>query len=173
MPFFVVSCAQGLRGDGGARDRVDAIPWTLAQGLGQRLAVLPESARDLLAIAAVIGRSIPRTVLFAVATQPEDDVLAALDAACHARLLVEQEPGYAFVHDVIREFVEAGLGSARRAALHRRVLAALEAQTESGVEQRVDLLAYHSRLAGEVRKAASMLSRPETALCAWPRIEKP
>ncbi len=151
VPFFVVSCAQGLRASG---DPVHAIPWTLAQGLGQRIAVLPESARELLAIAAVIGRSMPRTVLFAVATQPEDEVLAALDTACQARLLVEQEQGYAFVHDVIREFVEAGLGVSRRTALHRRVLAALEVQAENGLEPHVDLLAYHSRQAGQTGKAA-------------------
>ena len=154
VPFFVVSCAQSLGGDGAARDLVDAIPWTLTQGLGQRIAVLPRNACELLAIAAVIGRSIPRTVLLAVATQPEDEVLAALDAACQARLLVEHEQGYAFVHDVIREFVEAGLGKARRVALHRRVLAALEAQAENGLEQRVDLLAYHSRHADQAGKAA-------------------
>ena len=154
VPFFVVSCAQGLRGDGGARDLVDTIPWTLAQGLGQRIAVLPEIARELLALAAVIGRSIPRAVLLAVATKPEDEVLAALDAACRARLLVEQEQGYAFVHDVIREFVEAGLGVSRRTALHRRVLAALEVQAANGLDHHVDLLAYHSRQAGQVGKAA-------------------
>ena len=154
VPFFVVSCAQGLRCDDGAGETADTIPWTLAQGLRQRVAALPEGARELLGVAAVIGRVAPRAVLFDLAGRPEGEVLAALDAACHARLLVEQEQGYAFAHDVIRELVEDDLGAARRTALHLRVLTALEALAENGRERHVDLLAYHSRQAGEGHKAA-------------------
>ena len=53
-------------------------------------------------------------------TQPESVVLEVLDAACRARLLKEEDAGYQFAHDVIREVVEAGIGQGRRQALHRR-----------------------------------------------------
>ena len=154
VPFFIVSCAQGLRRGAAADEATDTIPWTLAQGLRQRVADLPDSARALLGVAAVFGRMTPRTVLFDLAEWPAGEVFAALDAACHAGLLVEQEQGYAFVHDVIREVVEGDLGATRRAALHRRVLAALEGRAQGSPDNHVDQLAYHSRQAGETRKAA-------------------
>src|SRR5437868_418703 len=78
--------------------------------------------RRRLGVAGVVGRRVPWALLVAASGQDEDDVLAGLEAAGQARLLLEAEGGaYAFAHDVIREVVEAGVGVARRAVLHRRV----------------------------------------------------
>jgi hypothetical protein len=64
----------------------------------------------VLGVAAVDGRTVPPAVLVA-AGQAEREALAALDAACRARLLVLQgADGYQFAHDVIREVIEADLG---------------------------------------------------------------
>jgi len=68
----------------------------------------------------------PAALVTTVVARPEGDVLAALDSASRARLLVEDEQGYRFVHDVIREVVEADVGTGRRMMLHRRVAEALE-----------------------------------------------
>ena len=90
---------------------------------------MPEVAREVLGVAAVVGRVVPPKLLRAVIARPEPMLLAALDAIRRARLLVETaEDGYRFPHDVIREVVEADLGPARRAALHRRVAEALASQ---------------------------------------------
>jgi predicted ATPase len=127
VPFFVVSCAQGLQQDALEERREDAVPWDVAQSVRQRVAALPERARAVLGVAAVVGRVVPSTLLAGAAARPEDEVAAAFDAACRARLLEEQgEEAYQFAHDVIREVVEADLGAARRAMLHRRVAEALE-----------------------------------------------
>jgi len=145
VPFFLVSCAQGL--DAGAL-RVgvaDSVPWTLAQSIRQRVVALSEVAQTILGVAAVIGRRMLRALLVAAAMQPEEEVLAGLEAACRAQLLKEDDAdAYVFTHDVIREVIEADLGAARRAALHRRVAAALE-QYPMGLwgEARNALLAYH------------------------------
>jgi tetratricopeptide (TPR) repeat protein/transcriptional regulator with XRE-family HTH domain len=124
VPFFVVSYAQALRrGDvsGGA----EGVPWDVAQGIRQRVAALPESARALLATAAVIGRVIQPALLVSVMGRPEDEVLAGLEATCQGRLLVDAEHAYHFAHDLVREVVEADLSSARRTALHRRTAVAM------------------------------------------------
>jgi tetratricopeptide (TPR) repeat protein/DNA-binding XRE family transcriptional regulator len=136
VPFFLVSYARGLQTGVGA-----AIPWDLAQGLRQRVAALPAGAQKALGVAAVIGRVVPRRLLAAVLARPEDEVLAALDVACAAQLVREEgAEAYHFLHDVIREVVEADLGAAQRAVLHRRVAEALEG--EPG-ERPIEPLAYH------------------------------
>src|SRR5262249_41100280 len=113
VPFFLMSWVQAMHQDEHTADDV-ALPWTVTQSVLQRLRVLPSAAREVLGVAAVIGRVVPRPLLATIVTQPEDELLAALDAACGARLLEEHgSDAYRFVHDVIREAVEADLGAAR------------------------------------------------------------
>ncbi len=165
MPFFIVSfgqvlCARGARGENETGDAA-LLPWDLTQGVRQRLAALSPQARMALAAAAVIGRRAPRALLVDVVALPEEEAHAALDAACRARLLVESgADAYQVAHDVIREVVEADLGAARRAALHRRVAVALERAAEGEPRARVvEALAYHYARAGDVEKAALYLER--------------
>ncbi len=136
IPFFLVSYAQALR-----QGSAEEVPWDLAQGVRQRVALLPEAARLVLGAAAVVGRRAARGVLAAVVGQPEEEVLAGLEAACRARLLREEgDEAYAFAHDLIREVVEADLGAARRAMLHRRVAEVLERDSAGSTPE---VLAYH------------------------------
>ena len=89
----------------------------------------------MLGAAALVGRRAPRALLLAVLGPPEEAVLAGLEAACRAHLLYEDgADAYAFAHDVVREVVEADLGAARRAALHRRVTEVLEQEPGAPVE---------------------------------------
>jgi tetratricopeptide (TPR) repeat protein len=140
VPFFLVSCAEGLRQDPEEGMR-EAVPWDVMQSVRQRVTALPEVARQALGIAAVIGRTAPYGLLQTVAARPEQEVLDALDAACQAHLLEEAGgAAYRFTHDVIREVVEANLGAARRMLLHRDIARAL--QTRPGPPP-VEELAYH------------------------------
>jgi tetratricopeptide (TPR) repeat protein/transcriptional regulator with XRE-family HTH domain len=141
VPFFLVSCTQELRpGEGSSRGE-NGVPWDVAQSVRQRVAVLPEAACALLGVAAVMGRTAPRSLLTTMLARPEAEMLAAFDAVVRARLLDEVGPEeYQFAHDLIREVIEADLGSARRAVLHRRVAEALE---HGPTVPSVDALAYH------------------------------
>lgn len=150
-PLFLVSYAQALRQGG-----LTAVPWDVAQGVRQRVALVPV-ARELLGAAAVIGRRVPRLLLGVVAGQPAEVLLAGLEAACGARLLLEEgEDAYAFAHDVIREVLEAELGAGRRAFLHRRVAEALEAQPRAAPPE---VLAYHYGRSGVDEKARAYQER--------------
>lgn len=146
LPLFLVSWAQELRtGTLTVAAARNTIPWSAAESIRQRVVVLPEVASSLLAVAAVAGRQVSRNVLLAAAIasgQGEADALIGLDAACRARLLTEAADGsYVFTHDLIRETLVSDLGGARRAALHRRVALALEAQPHG--ERRAAELAWH------------------------------
>ncbi len=153
VPFFLISSVRGLRSGVGPAE----VPGDLAQSVRQRVAALPPAARTVLGVAAVAGRQVGGTLLLAVAAEPEEEVLAALEAACRAQVLEDAgAQGYRFVHDVIREVVEADLGSARRTVLHRRIAEALEANQGA---HPADLLAYHYARGGVPEKAGYYLER--------------
>ena len=156
VPFFLVSYAEGLRQDTeeGARGTV---PWDVVQSVRQRVTALPEAAQRVLGIAAVVGRTAPYGLLQTVAALPEQEMLVALDAGCHAHLLEEAgDDAYRFTHDVIREVVEAGLGAARRMLLHRDIAKGLQARTgPSPVEE----LAYHYARSDQPEQALPYLQR--------------
>src|SRR5439155_3680243 len=161
IPFFLVSCAERLRqgdptGSGAVSTRVwDEMPWDVTQSIRQRIADLPRVVRDVLGTAAVIGRVVPRAVLTDTVGHPEEMVLVALEAACHAHVLIEtDERTYVFAHDVIREVAEADLGAARRTVLHRRVAAALEGAPAGASPE---LLAHHYLRGGDEAKAVPYL----------------
>jgi tetratricopeptide (TPR) repeat protein/transcriptional regulator with XRE-family HTH domain len=156
VPFFLVSCAQGVRAGALAGGGEDAVPWDVAQGIRQRVAALAEGARAILGVAAVLGRMVESTLLLAVAARPEEEVLVALEAATQARLLLEAGEGYQFAHDVIREVVEADVGLARRRMLHRRAAEALE---QGQGERQVELLVYHYSRAGVPEKTLLYLEQ--------------
>jgi tetratricopeptide (TPR) repeat protein/transcriptional regulator with XRE-family HTH domain len=153
VPFFVISYARAADPflSEGADER---IPWSLAQSIRQRVALLPGPAAEVLAVAALIGRVVPHQLLLRVAGPPEQEVFAVLEAAQRARLLQVEAGEYQFAHDLIREVLEDEVGAARRAALHRRIGEGLE--QEPG-EPPLDRLAYHFERAGDRGRAARYL----------------
>lgn len=146
LPLFLVSWSQEIRAGSLSADVVGtAVPWSAAESISQRVIVLSDVTRDVLAVAAVAGRQFSRSVLLAASItvgQDEQSILAGLDAAVRARLIAETADGsYVFTHDLIRETIMRHLGSARQASLHRRVAAALEAQPHQ--DRRAAELAWH------------------------------
>ena len=155
-PFFLISYAQALQ-----QGSKEGVPWDLAQGVRQRVALLPPAGQEVLGVAAVAGRRASRGLLVAVGG-PEEAVLHGLEATCRARLLLENgDDAYVFAHDVIREVVEADLGTARRALLHRRVAEALELSHGVSPEE----LAYHYARGGDTDNAVRYLE--QAAAHAW------
>lgn len=152
LPFFLVSCVQGLAATSANEPHRLDLPWNVAQSVRQRLAALPPRAQDSLCGAAVIGRTFDRRVLLAMDLATEPEVLAGLDAACRARLLVlESEREYRFAHDVIREVIEADLGAGQRMLLHRGVGQALEGLPDQS--WRASELTWHFLQADDAERA--------------------
>ena len=160
VPLFLVSCVQALLTGSLTWKGSSHVPWTLREAILQRAVVLPEVAQQLLRVAAVVGRRVPRALLVALARRAElveEAVLTGLEACMRARLLGEVDAdAYQFTHDLIREVVLADLGTARRALLHRRVAEALE--QGPGIPP-IEVLAYHYAHSGEADKAVLYLER--------------
>ncbi len=156
VPFFLVSCAQEFSGSDATASPRD-VPWTITQSVQQRVSVLTEGARDLLAIAAVAGRQASYALLVTVSRRPEREVLAMLQGACRAGLMDDVKGiGIRFAHDVIREVIEFDVGAGQRMLLHRDIAQALEHMRG---EPPVEDLAYHYARSMEHASAAFWLER--------------
>lgn len=155
VPFFLVSCAHGRQDGALLESGPDDVPWDIAETVRQRVAALPEVARELLSAVAVADRTIARATIVAVAERhgrDESETLTALDTACRARLLVEVgEVDYQFAHNLIREVIWSDLSVGQRGLLHRQIADALERQPGGAPPE---ALAYHFARCGEREKAA-------------------
>jgi tetratricopeptide (TPR) repeat protein len=128
-PFFFTSMLHALRageifpGETGELPLPDA----LRASVRARLANVPPEARNTLDVAAVLGRQFDFDTLLAVAREPEERLLQALETLVKRRLLREDAEGfYDFTHDKVREVAYREIGAARRMLLHRSVAEALE-----------------------------------------------
>lgn len=162
VPFYLVSTARALLTDEQHGEGSWRVPWSAAQSVRARMAAVPERARELLGVAAVIGRTVPASLLLTLAVRSdarsdEDDVLAALEATHVARLLVEHGADYQFPHDLIRDVVLADLSSARSRALHRRVAEALARLPDVRRKRHLAEIADHFLEAGEQAQALPYL----------------
>jgi transcriptional regulator with XRE-family HTH domain/tetratricopeptide (TPR) repeat protein len=157
IPYYLVSAAHALLS--GELDKDDGrrlwqVPWTVAQSIRTRSAALSERGRELLGVAAVIGRVGPSSLLMTLAARTddqsdEDEEVGALEELGAAGLLIEQGSDYQFGHDLIREVVLADLSGARSRVLHRRVAKALARLPDSLRERHLAEIADHYVEAGD------------------------
>ena len=144
----------------GAMDVPPGVQAVIAWRLGQ---VTP-TARSLLGIAAVIGRSFTVGLLEQVARVQEDALLAALDEIWQRRIVREHGPdAYDFTHDKLRAVAYAELSPVRRQSLHRRVAEVLEAENAADLDAVAGQLALHYQRAGVPERAAHFYLRAARA----------
>jgi len=92
-----------------------------------RLAQLSDPARELVGLAAAIGRAFTLDLLRDAGQADEDHVVRALDELWQKRIVREQgATSYDFTHDKLREVAYAELSAPQRRLLHRRIAQALE-----------------------------------------------
>jgi DNA-binding SARP family transcriptional activator/Tfp pilus assembly protein PilF len=152
-PLFVVEILQSLQDLEVDPSGEWPIPPTVKGVIQARLDRLTTPTRQMLTIAAVIGRSFEHTTLRAVTEQPVDQVLLALDEAIEAGLLAEREGRYDFSHDQVRAVLFSCVSQARRRHLHHRVAEALETAHRDEPSPYLGLLANHFEAAGEAERA--------------------
>ncbi|HEY9898352.1 MAG TPA: adenylate/guanylate cyclase domain-containing protein [Pantanalinema sp.] len=122
-----------------------------------RLDRLPTSERELLEVAAVIGRVFDPAVLRAVALDPQAE--AALLSLTEREWIRPAEPaGYAFNQAIVHEVVYYGMLQRKRRDLHRRVAHHLE-HHQGTHDGQVSTLARHFLQADEAPKAFAYLQR--------------
>jgi tetratricopeptide (TPR) repeat protein len=128
-PFFVKELTALLARGGLEPGAPLALPEEVRELIRRRLEPLPRAARELLDVAAIIGRDVELPLLATVAAIPQADALGLLVEAVRAGLLDEVDGGgerYRFAHALIHDTVYEDLPAAQRAALHRRTAAVLE-----------------------------------------------
>ena len=125
-PLFVVETMRAgwtgeQRDQGLITPRVQAV-------IESRLAQLSGAARDLVDVAATIGREFSSDLLVAAGDSDDPEALVrGLDELWRRRIIREQgSESYDFSHDKIREVIYLALAPARRRQLHLRVALALE-----------------------------------------------
>ncbi|MGN6359768.1 MAG: helix-turn-helix transcriptional regulator [Thermomicrobiales bacterium] len=130
------------------------LPSLVRQVIDGRAARLGEAARELLAVAAILGQAVSLGHWAALAGVLVEDLLPVIEAASVARLADADEAGSGirFVHALVREALYAGIPPARRRAWHHRAGELLAAAPACGSpDPDPDAVAYHFQQAGDAR----------------------
>nr|WP_035925042.1 MULTISPECIES: BTAD domain-containing putative transcriptional regulator [Pseudofrankia] len=153
-PFFARELSRLLI-DRGAFGDVDAstragVPSTVRDVVRDRMVGLDDGGRDLLRVAALIGRELDLGLLARAAGIDVAECLERLEPL-RALGLLESGPedpfSWRFAHDIVRESVTETTAHQQAVRLHLRIADALdESQTDD--ESITERLAYHLRAAG-------------------------
>lgn len=139
--------------------RPTSIPSTLRDSLIARFDQLGP-ARDLLQLAATIGRHFELDLLRACAGPHESALPGGLGALLEAGLIAEADGGpagaYVFRHALIRDTAYAGMVEAQRKLKHRAVALALARLRPQLTDDEPGLIARHYGEAGEHARAVEL-----------------
>ncbi len=163
-PLFVVEMVRAGLPDSEAsvathaRARIPStrtLPLKVRQVIQARLAQLSAPARELVGLAAVVGRAFTFDVLKHASGTDEETLVRALDELWQRRIVREQgEAAYDFSHDKIREVAYADQSSARRRWQHRQVAEALTTLYADQLDAVAEQIAGHYERAGLLEQAA-------------------
>ncbi len=136
------------------------IPRSLNDAVEQRVAQLSVEARQVLVLAAVVGRRFDFVLLQRLAHRDEGELLPLLKELIVAQLVVEESAErFAFRHALTRQAIYAGLLARERAALHRTIAEAAERSYVDALDPHVADLAYHYFEAGSWERALEYARR--------------
>jgi DNA-binding SARP family transcriptional activator len=161
-PLFVTETVRLLAVEKTASEGRISIPQSVRDVIARRLRHLSDETNRVLVLASVLGREFTLATLARVADVPEDALLDSLDEASAARVVsdVPDAPGrLRFAHVLIRDTLYDALGAARRGALHRRVVSALEGVYGTDAGPHLAELAHHAIAANELAKGVDYARR--------------
>lgn len=166
-PLFVVETAHAGLLDGEREERRRqptspdpavpnrrALPPKVWAVITTRLAQLSPETRDLVGLAATVGRAFSFDMLHRAGDLDEETLVRSLDELWQRRIVREQSLNtYDFSHDRIRELAYAQVSPVRKRLLHRRVAQALELLYAPDLSSVSAPLAAHYEQAGQTAKA--------------------
>ena len=149
-PLFVIEV---LRAGVSPEGSQAALTPTMRAVLGARLGQLPDGARRLAEVAAVIGRSFSVGLLVSATGIGEPALVDDLDELWRRRIIRDQGLTYDFSHDKLRAVALEMLSPARRRQLHRAVAEAIAVEFRHDLDAASPQLAAHYDQAGMVQPA--------------------
>jgi DNA-binding SARP family transcriptional activator len=158
-PFIVVETMRAIGCGGVALEPSDSLPLptNVRDMIARRLERLSEQARQLLRVAAVIGREFEFTLLQRAAGVDEPAAAEGLEELVRRRVVHGVGDRFDFTHERIRDVVAAELLPPRRQWLHARVLDAIETLYQGRLGEHVERLAQHAVRAEQRDKAVHYL----------------
>jgi DNA-binding SARP family transcriptional activator len=165
-PFFAVELTRLLTDEDPATTSdlvVGAVPSTVRDVINQRLLRLGDPVNRFLGVASVAGRRWDLPLLVAITDVDLETAVDMVENAVTAGFIEEEAgPGrYRFTHVLIGETIATGLGSLRRAQIHRRIADYLELEWGADSSYWADI-AHHAL-------GAVSLTGPESAVSAVAR----
>jgi tetratricopeptide (TPR) repeat protein len=171
-PFFVVEVLRLLAAEPPekqleqATSEVFPIPPSVRVTIRKRISLLPEPARSILTVGAVIGREFDLPVLERACERPMVELLGMLGHSVESGIVVVgrvASRSYGFSHGLVRETLYDDVAPAERAVLHRHVGEAIESIHSAGLDRHLAELAHHfgeaSSATGDESKAADYAIR--------------
>jgi class 3 adenylate cyclase/tetratricopeptide (TPR) repeat protein len=138
------------------------VPATVQAVLAARIDRLPPEEKRLLQSAAVIGETLPFTLLQAVVEMPEEELRRSLGHLQAAEFLYETslfpESEYAFKHGLTCQVAYESLLQGLRRARHAQLVTVIERLYADRLPEQVERLAHHA-FAGEVWEKAVIYLR--------------
>jgi DNA-binding SARP family transcriptional activator len=158
-PFVVVEAMRAVGEDAALRpDAALAVPERVRHLITGHLDRLSPGARELVAVAAVVGREFDFVLLQRAAGQGEQEAAEGVEELVRRRILRGIGEQFDFTHDRIRQVVNDGLLSPTRRALHFVIAEALEDLYAGDLERVYDRLAYHYARTDQSDKAVTYLT---------------
>ena len=139
-----------------------ALPGSLQELVERRLRRLSPVARELVQMAAVLGRQLDSALLETVADIDERSFLEARAELCTREILEDVGGGrLRFVHDKMREVTYQGIGTDLRRRNHLRAGRAMEARYRgtADIELLSAELAHHFTIGGDADRAIDYLEK--------------
>ncbi len=121
--------------------------------LRSRLGQLPDGARRLTEVAAVIGRPFSVGLMVSATGIGEHELVDHVDELWRRRIIRDQGLTYDFSHDKLRAVALEMVSPARRRQLHRDVAAAIAVELHNDIDAAAPQLAAHYDQAGMVEPA--------------------
>jgi predicted ATPase len=169
-PFFVEELLKHLIEEGRLFDadgclRADFrpgdfdVPRSVGLVVGRRLDRLSEATREVLSGAAAVGRRFEFDLLESVSETDGSAVLAAVEEALKAGLIVSGSSGdapLAFAHEIVRQCILDRAAPPRLQRLHLRVAGAMQSRHAEALDEHAAAIAEHLIAAGPLAQASDV-----------------